>query len=184
MRPVKLLVGSKPIGTAVTWAYPDGGAETYIIPTYELTVSGKDHSGVSHQRKFEVIRFGVHQNGKRGQPAVVGLANHQTHILKAWLPDYTVHSASSPEKGAWQVYENFLIHDGPDDPHREVYASIGCIEICGGPNGFFDFNDYLIQLSGPRSTNRAEQLKEIGRVRNISIEYEKASRPPLLRRRS
>lgn len=181
MRPVKLLVGSKPIGTAVTWAYPDGGAETYIIPTYELTVSGKDHGGVSHQRKFEVIRFGVYQKGKRGQPTVVGLANHQIHIIKAWLPDYTVHSASSPEKGAWQVNENFLIHDGPDDPHRQVYASIGCIEICGGPNGFVDFNDYLIQLSGPKSTNRAEQLKEIGRARNISIEYEKASRPPLRR---
>jgi hypothetical protein len=181
MRPVKLLVGSTPIGTAVTWAYPDGGAETYIIPTYELTASGKDRSGVLHQRKFEVIRFGVLQKGKRGQPTVVGLANHQIHIIKAWLPHYTVHSASSPEKGAWQVYENFLIHDGPDDTHRQVYASIGCIEICGGPNGFVDFNNYLIQLSKPKSTSRAEQLKEIGGARNISIEYEKASRPPLRR---
>jgi len=179
MRPVKLLVGSTPIGTTVTWAYPDGGAETYIIPTYELTVSGKDRNGVSHQRKFEAIRFGIHQKGKRGKPTVVGLANHQTHIIKAWLPDYTVHSASSPEKGAWQVYEDFLIHDGPDDPHRQVYASIGCIEICGGPNGFVDFNDYLIQLSGPKASSRSEQLKEIGGAHNISIEYKKASRPSL-----
>jgi len=181
MRSVRLLVGSTPIGTAVTWAYPDGGAETYIIPTYELSVSGKDRNGVSHQRKFEVIRFGVQQKGKRGQATVVGLANHQIHIIKAWLPHYTVHSASSPEKGAWQVYGNFLIHDGPDDPHRQVYASIGCVEICGGPNGFVEFNNYLIQLSGPKSTGRAEQLKEIGEVQNITIEYEKASRPPLRR---
>lgn len=179
MRPVKILVGSAPIGTAVTWAYPDGGAETYVIPTYELTVSGNDRNGISQSRKFEVIRFGVHQKGKRGQPTIVGLANHQIHIIKAWLPHYTVHSASSPEKGAWQVYGHFLIHDGPDDPHRQVYASIGCIEICGGPNGFVDFNDYLIELSGPRSASRAEKLEEIGRARNISVEYKRATRPPL-----
>jgi hypothetical protein len=74
---------------------------------------------------------------------------------------------------------SFLIHDGPDDPHRQVYASIGCIEICGGPNGFVDFNDFIIELSGPKASTRAEQLIEIGAAGNISIEYEKASRPPL-----
>lgn len=181
MRQIMMLAGSKPIGSAVTWAYPDGGAEYYWIPTYGLAVSGTDSRGVPQGREFEVLRFGVHQKGKRGRPTVVGLADHQIHIIKAWLPDYTVHSASSPEKGAWQVYGNFLIHDGPDDPHRQVYASIGCIEICGGPNGFVDFNDYLIQLSGPRATDRATQLKEIGVARNISIEYQMASRPVLRR---
>jgi hypothetical protein len=60
-----------------------------------------------------------------------------------------------------------------------VYASIGCVEICGGPTGFVEFNNYLIELSGPTSTIRAEQLKEIGAARNISIEYEKAIRPPI-----
>ena len=179
MRTVKLVVGSKPIGTAVTWAYPDGGAETFLIPTYELTASGTDSSGSSSQRTFEVIRFGVQQKGKKGKPRVAGLADRQVHTIKSWLPHYTVHSASSPEKGAWQVYDNFLIHDGPDDPHRQVYASIGCVEICDGPNGFVAFNKYLIELSGPSSSNKDEQLKEIGLARNISIAYEKATRPAL-----
>jgi hypothetical protein len=107
MRKVKLMVGSKPIGDAVTWAYPDGGAETYTIPTSQLTASGQDRGGVSQQRKFEVIRFGIHQVGKLGRPTIVGLANHQTHVIKSWLPHYTVHSASSPEIGAWQVYAAF-----------------------------------------------------------------------------
>lgn len=181
MRPVKLHVGAKPIGVAVTWAYPDGGAETYLIPTYELTASGKDPKGASSKRTFEVIRFGVHQKGKRGRAMVVGLADQQVHSIKTWLPHYTVHSASSPEKGAWQVYANFLIHDGPDDPHRQVYASIGCVEICGGPNGFVEFNNYIIHLSGPKAANRADQLKEIGSARNMSIVYEKARRPSLKR---
>ncbi|WKJ91731.1 hypothetical protein QZJ86_06225 [Methylomonas montana] len=181
MRPIKMHVGAKPIGDAITWAYPDGGAEYYLIPTYELTVAGTESNGAKSKRTFEVIRFGVHQKGKLGKPVVVGLANHQVHTIKAWLPHYTVHSASSPEKGAWQVYESFLIHDGPDDPHRQVYASIGCIEICGGPNGFVDFNDYIINLSGPKASNRADQLAEIGAARSMSIEYAKTNRPALKR---
>lgn len=182
MRGVKLVVGSKPIGTAVTWAYPDGGSEYFIIPTYELKVSGKTTAGAAAEKVFEVLRFGVQQVGKRGKPRVVGLANHQFHRIKAWLPHYTVHSASSPEKGAWQVYANFLIHDGPDDPHKQVYASIGCVEVCGGPEGFVLFNDYIIELSGPTAPGRAAQLVEIGNTKNINIEYIKASRPPLKRR--
>jgi hypothetical protein len=108
---------------------------------------------------------------------VVGLAEFQTHVIKAWLPDYRVHSAASPENGAWQVYGNFLIHDGPDNP-REIFATIGCIEIMG-PQGFIRFNDLVSALSGPKATNRAQQLIEIGGAGQMSITYAKASRPPL-----
>ena len=179
MRQIKLYVGAKPIGTAITWAYPYGKTEYYIIPTYELIASGKDAKGVSSKASFEVIRFGVYRKERKGTAKVVGLADHQVHNIKAWLPYYSVQSASSPEKGAWQVYSDFLIHDGPDNPHQQLYASKGCVEICGGPHGFVKFNDYLIHLSGSTASKRSEQLKEIGKARNMFIEYEKALRPPL-----
>ncbi len=184
MRAVKMVVGNKPFGTAVTWAYPDGADDEFFeIPTYELTVSGTDGAGSAAERTFEVFRFGVQKEGSKG-PRVVGLADEQTHTIKAWLPDYTVHSASSPEKGAWQVYDSFLIHDGPDDPKDRAgaYASIGCVEVCNGPEGFVAFNDYLIALSGPKAgLSRAQQLKAIGAARNLSITYRKATRPALVR---
>jgi len=53
-------------------------------------------------RDFEAIRFGVMKKGA-ASARVVGLSDQQTHTIKLWLPDYTVHSANSPEKGAWQV---------------------------------------------------------------------------------
>lgn len=182
MRTVKMVVGNVPIGMAKTWAYPDGNhLGIYRIPTYELTVSGKDAGGRNVQRAFEVLRFGLHFKAGFSSPKVVGLADKQTHVIKAWLPHYTVHSASSVEMGAWQVYDNFLIHDGPDDPKNEVYASIGCIEICNGPQGFDQFNDFLISLSGPTASSRASQLLEIGRSRSMSIQYLRATRPALTR---
>ena len=116
MRAINLTVGSKPIGKSLTWAYPHGQKYgNFIIPTYQLTVAGTDNKGKSVSSIFEVLRFGI-QCEKGGTPTVVGLADQQTHIIKAWIPTYTVHSASSLEMGAWQVYDNFLIHDGPDDP--------------------------------------------------------------------
>ena len=181
MRNVLMTVGGEAIGKAKTWAYPKGeGLGRFWIPTYELTVAGKGADGASKSRSFEVLRFGIHCPDAKKGAHVVGLASEQTHVIKAWLPTYSVHSARSLEVGAWQVYDNFLIHDGPDDPIHEVYASIGCIEICGTPKGFDQFNDFLIELSGPTAKMRDKQLAEMGAARNIAIKYLKAARPPLV----
>lgn len=89
MRNIKMLVGSKPIGTALTWAYPKAqGLGIFTIPTYSLTVSGRLDNSKTSQRTFEVLRFGI--QGKTATSAkVVGLAEQQSHIIKAWLLHYT-----------------------------------------------------------------------------------------------
>lgn len=177
MRAIDLHVGNKPIGKALTWAYPSGQKfGTFFISTYELTVSGLDDKGRVANKAFEVFRFGI-KCEKGGTPRVVGLADQQTHIIKAWLPNYTVHSARSREQGAWQVYDNFLIHDGPDDPKKEIYASVGCIEICNEPQGFDRFNDFIISLSGSTKPNRASKLVEVGNSKKMKITYQRAVRP-------
>jgi hypothetical protein len=75
------------------------------------------------------------------------------------------------------VYDNFLIQDGPDDPKKEVYASVGCIEICNGPRGFDKFNDFIISLSGSTRGKRSEKLTDIGNSKKMIITYQKAIRP-------
>jgi hypothetical protein len=183
MRKITMIVGNTPIGLGITWAYPFGDAatKTYQLPTYHLTVSGIDLKGASQQRKFEVFRFGVQKESPLATPSVVGLAEAQTHVIKRWIPTYTVHSARSAEVGAWQVYKNFLIHDGPDNPmgKRQIYATIGCIEICGGPNGFNKFNDFIIELAGSNAKTRPDKLLDIGKSGKLSITYLAAQRPKL-----
>lgn len=177
MRKVRLTVGGRQIGKAKTWAYPKGEQlGLFSIPTYRMLVSGTDDRGRAVQEQFEVLRFGVQcKDGKTA--TVVGLADTQTHGIKTWIPTYRVHSANSPENGGWQVYDNFLIHDGPDNAN-EVFASIGCVEVMG-PRGFVKFNDLLISLSGPTAATRDAKLVQIGNARNITISYEKAVRPAL-----
>jgi hypothetical protein len=177
MRNVRIWVGGTPVGEQKSWAYPNGQSlGLYMVPIYRCYVEGTDDVGKSVREWFNVLRFGVQsKDGKTA--AVVGLAQPQTHIIKAYLPNYRVHSAQSLENGAWQVYGNFLIHDGPDNP-TEVFATIGCVEIMGH-QGFIKFNDLIISLSGPKATTRAQQLIEIGRAGRLSVRYDGALRPAL-----
>jgi hypothetical protein len=177
MRNVTLTVGGKPVGEGPTWAYPHGAAlGTFLIPIYELTVQGTDTEGNVLKTTFQVYRFGVLSNdGKTA--SVVGLAKHQIYHIKRWIPTYKVHSANSPENGAWQVFGNFLIHDGPDDD-TQLFATIGCIEI-RGPQGFVNFNDLLISLMEPTGSDRDGKLDAIAQSGRLKIVYEEATRPNL-----
>jgi hypothetical protein len=184
MRDVKISVGGTPIGEQQTWAYPNGGSlGTFLIPVYPCWVEGTDANRRYVRERFEVLRFGV--ECKDGRTAhVVGLADFQSHVIRAWLPKYTVHSAPSEQDGAWQVYDSFLIHAGPEESsanrgHASVlFATIGRIEIMG-PRGFWRFNDLVISLAGPKSACIPEQLQEIARSGHLKITYSAAKRPPL-----
>jgi len=181
MKEVRILIGNTVLGRQKTWGYPNGAPdELFWIPIYPCTVTGTDNQGQSVNKRFDVLRFGVHHPDGRS-PHVVGLADQQHHVIKNWLPNYRVHSAPSQEDGAWQVKDNFLIHDGPDNP-TEIYATIGCIEIMG-PGGFVHFNDLILSLSGisDSSVQRNSQLDQIARSGKLSITYQKAVRPTLER---
>lgn len=178
MRNINLVVGSERRGHARTWAIHTVIAKFFPYSTYDITVSyGQRESYQS--ASFRTFRFGVQQKAG-ASPRVVGLMDQQTHTIKAWLPNYRVHSAASQEIGAWQVYDNFLIHDGPDYPsERPAYASIGCLEICGAPAGFDQFNDFIINASGITNGSRSEKLAQIGESGKMTITYMRATRPPL-----
>ena len=181
VRDIEMKVGATSTATGLTWAYPDGPQTThYRIPIYKITVSGVKDSGFSSSTDFDVYRFGVKKEGS-GQPRSVGLADQQTHVIEMWLPEYTVHSALSAEKGAWKVYDHFLVHDGPDDPNdaSSVYATVGCVELCG-PAKFDAMNDLIISLSGITAGTRAEKLNAIGTSGKLKITYDAATRPPVI----
>jgi hypothetical protein len=182
LRKIQLAVESRPVGTAYTWSYPNSDGKVYVIPTYRLTVDGHDSAGAPVRRLFDVLRFGVHRTQGNPTPRIVGISTHQRYVIRRWIPTYKVHSFPSREDGAWQVHGNYLIHDGPDNPQTQLYATAGCIEICGGPNGFVAFNDHIIALSGSNKSTTAQKLAEIGGSGCMTITYLPAT-PPKVRER-
>lgn len=177
MRKIRLTVGGQTLGEQRVTAYPNSGSlPTYSVPIYGLNVAGKNGTGQAVSADYQVLRFGV--QSKDGKTAgVVGLADAQVHTIKQWIPTYEVHSFGSPDNGGWQVYGNFLIHDGPDN-RSELFGSLGCIEVMG-PKGSVTFNDLLLDLSGAIGTTRDRKLHQIARAGALSIRYDKAAGPTL-----
>jgi hypothetical protein len=158
---VTLTVAGAPNGNyALSWAYPDGDpSQAYRTPLYNLTISSTRGS-----QTFQVIRFGP--RNENGNLSASGLADQQTHRLK-WYPEYELHSTNLAENGAWIVYGNFMLHDGPDN-FSEAYGTAGCLEVTGA-NGFSRLNDAIRRLSGESNLFNVDAI----------IKYEKAKRPPL-----
>ncbi len=180
VRAIRIQVGGNPTSSGITWAYPDGSAAVlYRIPIYRMTVSGTADGGAPSARDFDVFRFGVKQIAGEA-PHIVGLADAQTYTIQMWLPEYRVHSQQSAEIGAWKVFDNFLVHDGPDDPQSRAtpYATVGCIELCG-PAQFNALNDFIVALCGLTTGTRADKLNAIGNSGMLRIIYDAAARPAL-----
>ncbi|HMA64254.1 MAG TPA: hypothetical protein VKO63_03605 [Chitinispirillaceae bacterium] len=200
LRKIRLEVENVPLDTIITCSYPIDNGKLYEIPTYGLTMYGSNYLGENVIKRYLIYRFGVyHNDGSKkdgnGKPGlyVAGLYEEQTHVIKAWDRTYEVHSAESNENGAWVVFDSFKIHDGPDElPTTEwvykkicrgvrprLFASIGCLEVCGVGRGFSQFNSDIIELSGS-TKSRAEALIEIGEKKLITIHYKAAEVPPLI----
>ena len=102
------------------------GAPEYMVPTYKMKVSGSSID-------FKVIRFGIKRTNITPPPKTrfcdVGLFKKNTYSA-VWIPTYRVHSGPGSIPGAWQLYKNFLIHEGSSDPN-DAWGSYGCIEVVG-----------------------------------------------------
>jgi hypothetical protein len=113
--------------------YPEGDTKAgqlviYRINKYEMVVNGST--------KYEVVRFGLQNNGTISPSRVsdAGLtAPHTVH--PSWVPGYSPHSFSGgPFVGAWRILpgRGFLIHEGANEALGQVGGSLGCVEVLGG----------------------------------------------------
>ncbi|MCF6242433.1 MAG: hypothetical protein L3J74_13925, partial [Bacteroidales bacterium] len=107
--------------------------------------------------------FGVKRNvSKDIEFRVVGLAESQSHKLK-WV-DYM--------GGSWQVMGNWLIHEGAENPTKQAWGALGCIEVCG-ENAWNKFNELL------KSLTNVDDYNEMGKLELLTVEYLPAPRPAL-----
>ena len=178
IRPIDITVGNTPVQTSYCASYPDFDGIKYIVPTYNMTVSGTTDGGKKESQTWEVIRYGVHKK-PGGSPRIVGLSSPKTYTVSLWRPGYTLNSTNAAENGAWRIYKGWLIHDGPDTPlaSSPLYGAIGCIEVCG-KDAWKDFNDFIVKLGGSTEA-RAKALIEIGSSKKLKVRFLKGTPPKL-----
>lgn len=170
-------VGNTVFDWGYTWGYPDGESDKlFKIPIYAMTVRSSDNKS----KEFRVYRFGVQK--KTGEAAkIVGLADKQTHVVKNWIPDYPHDADPVVERGAWQIVDNYLIHDGPNDPKAtagHIFATIGCISICG-PKKFTEFCETIVSWSNISGSSYQDKLIKLGSSGLLTVSYSQAKRPNL-----
>lgn len=165
IRKVKIVITNNKVGEGLVRAYPQSNNKEYIVPLYDCYIEGKMENGTTKKEYFSVIRFGVQRDeSKNIAPKVVGLKDKQTHILN-WV-NYM--------GGSWQVYGNWLIHEGAENPSVEAWGALGCIEVTG-KGEWSRFNNVIRSLSGETS------LSDISKAKTLSVHYEAVSeRPPLI----
>lgn len=138
------------------------GAPEYLVPTYKLKVVGE-------ARDFQVIRFGIKRTNVSPPPETrlcdVGLFKENTYT-GTWLPTYRVHSGSGSLPGAWQLYGNFLIHEGSPDPN-DAWGTYGCIEVVGR-------NEWRRYLRTITRIGEA-QLNQISKQKNLIVRIKAAA---------
>jgi hypothetical protein len=166
---VTITVTSKIIGRK--WALSpynptDGviGAPEYLVPTYIMKVSGVS----SH---FKVIRFGIKRTNLNPPPKTricdVGLFKNNIYTA-TWIPTYTVHSGPGSVPGAWQIYKNFLIHEGSSNP-SDAWGTYGCVEVVGA-------GEWSRFIKSVKKTGGAENII-LSKQKLVKINIEKAAAP-------
>ncbi|WP_179378042.1 hypothetical protein [Jannaschia marina] len=169
IRPVRAHVKAKEVSWGLVHPYPEDDGNTYKVPMYEMEVSGTGAGGNAISQSFEVIRFGVKRASANDAPSVVGLKDKQSHTLKR----------VGYMGGSWQLYGNFLIHDGANDPQSSTWGQIGCIEVTGktgGTDNWAVFEALLLRISGARNA------ADLGASKQFTIDLDAVvQRPPLLK---
>jgi hypothetical protein len=121
------------------------------------------------------MRFGMQT--ERGSQRMVGVEGVQTHVIRGWVPMRSAPRGRQSDAGAWRVIDNLFIHAGPDRPNRQSANASGGIELSGGPRGFYDFNSFILNLSGTRARTREDALYEVGYSGTMRITFEPAQQP-------
>jgi hypothetical protein len=175
-RRLLVIMTNQMVGTGLVAGYhpskdiPNAG--TYKVPLYKMLLGTADGSSRAHDgpvHEFAAIRFAV--SVKHDPPAVVGLAQRQEHIL-SW---------ATYMGGSWNLYGNFLIHEGAGSPQTEAWGSFGCLEVTG-PDGWSNFKKKVLELSfGADLATTVNPERAITAAKSFLCRVEAATRPALIR---
>lgn len=167
VRPVRCTVTDNIVGYAIVASYDlqakRKSNHRYRVPLYNMRLVGHDRTGTIQYYDYKVIRFGV-GNSSGGPDFIAGKPEHRVHTLTR-VPYM---------KGSWKLsgYKQVLIHDGADNPLKDFWGAVGCIEVTG-VGAWPDFEMRVAELAG------TSDFKAISESGCFKCEFLQASPPKL-----
>ena len=131
---------------------------------------------------WEAVRFMPYWNDPKSPDPhykTKGFVNSGLHALKKavslYLPNYFTVNRHSPNRGAIQMRDDFLIHAGPRTRFASGWGSAGCVEVVGD---FDKFKVDIRDMAGIKPTVLAgTALTQLAANKKLFIEVEYANPP-------
>lgn len=170
-------------------SYPDddidnnGKVELYETPVYRVFVDSL--SGVLKCKSWNALRFMPYWNDPNDLDphySTKGWVNSGLHSVARkkvmhFNKKYTTSNRFSPNKGAFQIRDSFLIHAGPNSLAESGWGAAGCVEIIG------DFTQFKRDICTVAGINNALDvditLEKMVRAGKLFVEVENAKPPNL-----
>ena len=176
--------------TYIAKTYPQRSSRYFIVPVYNITVSGTNNEGKEVSQSWQVLRFMPFLNenpqatGYKTKtsetPIMAGLADKREHPIQRYIPEYEIHNTFSEENGGFVITGSFMIHDGPDNLQSDagMWGAAGCMEVVG-EKGFSKMKEFIFSISGSENKNIDKGLQELVDSKNLWLNLEGTSRPPV-----
>lgn len=108
-----------------------------------------------------------------------GLADAQNYAEPAYDPKYNPHNTPNLDIGAFHLYDDFLLHAGPDSLEEDDYGlgGLGCVEV-------FEFAKLqldIVYMCGKHPSDLPNNtMAYLCKNKRINIVIEKTPLPPVV----
>lgn len=156
--------------------------DRYEVPVYKVFIQGTDAIGIKTVKEWTALRFMPFWNDPKNPSSHYkskgfissGLTIFPKQIIRNYIRGYEIRNTSSPEIGAIQLKNNFLIHAGPASLAEAGWGAAGCIEIIGN---FTQFRREILQLANCPISDLQSAMESIVRAGKLSVEIQHAASP-------
>lgn len=167
----------------------DGTILLYDVPIYRMWVKGRNSAGEYVEHAFKCLRFMPVLRKNEEIPTMKQLNMTSDKITnidgssgiypEIYDSTYPVHSNNNSENGGIVLFDDYLIHDGPDD-NDDLFGGAGCIEMYG-QDGLSNLISTIMGLTGSDSSDRKTNLESIMNHQKLLVLIDSAETPRLVR---
>ena len=168
LRKILIEVTDEIVGSTNLRGYPNNSGD-YEVPTYKMTVTGKDMYGDTYTDNYEVVRFGIKDVGKGAM--VVGM-NPGKYVVRAY------NAKAIGGLGGFQISGKYFIHIGSTGKTSNFDGNNGCIAILRNSNFNTSYSSFYVSIFNFSGGTNIFQISKSG-VINVNINN--ASKPKLLK---
>lgn len=156
-------------------SYPVKSGMAYKVPLYRVKLTSTARPG--EEKWTCALRFLPVKNNINDIPFMSGLMDAQSYFEPTYDPIYTPHNTQGLDIGGFSLYDNFLVHAGPDSVTDYGVGGKGCVEVVS----FDQFKLDIVHMCGKHPSDLPDKtMAYLCGKKRLHIVIEAANKPPVI----